>query len=145
MCLIVFDWQPEDFWVSEIFQNYYANFVKTGNPNGLGLPEWTPTTGQAVPPVLHLDVETFQTADKQLEETRLHAAYGDTAQRRSRASIQLMISISTSILRHRRTHPTESLLLRLFRLTIEAMPTESCIPSCSGQSPIKASPSLNHV
>ena len=65
---LVFDWQPEDFWVSEIFQNYYANFVKTGNPNGLGLPEWTPTTGQAVPPVLHLDVETFQTADKQLEE-----------------------------------------------------------------------------
>ena len=65
---LVFDWQPEDFWVSEIFQNYYANFVKTGNPNGLGLPEWTSTVGQAVPPVLHLDVETFQTSDKQLEE-----------------------------------------------------------------------------
>ena len=64
----VFDWQAEDFWVSEIFQNYYVNFVKTGNPNGLGLPEWTPTNGQAVAPVMHIDVETFQKADKQLED-----------------------------------------------------------------------------
>ena len=65
---LVFDWQPEDYWVSDIFQNYYVNFVKTGNPNGLGLPKWTPTNGQAVAPVMHIDVNTFQKADKQMED-----------------------------------------------------------------------------
>ena len=65
---LVFDWQPEDYWVSDIFQNYYVNFIKTGNPNGLGLPEWTPTNGQDVAPVMHIDVNTFQKADKQMED-----------------------------------------------------------------------------
>ncbi|HEV7350732.1 carboxylesterase/lipase family protein [Telluribacter sp.] len=36
----VYDWQPEDYKVSEIFQQVYLNFVKTGNPNGLGVPNW---------------------------------------------------------------------------------------------------------
>ena len=64
----VFDWQPDDYVVSDIFQNYYVNFVKTGNPNGLGLVEWTPTNGQSVPPVLHIDVNTYQETDAALEE-----------------------------------------------------------------------------
>ncbi|MFN7921452.1 MAG: carboxylesterase family protein [Bryobacteraceae bacterium] len=33
-------WEPDDHKVSEIMQAYFANFVKTGNPNGGGLPEW---------------------------------------------------------------------------------------------------------
>ncbi|WP_247231281.1 carboxylesterase/lipase family protein [Telluribacter sp. SYSU D00476] len=36
----VYDWQPADYKVSEIFQQLYLNFVKTGNPNGLGVPNW---------------------------------------------------------------------------------------------------------
>ncbi|PKP42469.1 MAG: carboxylesterase, partial [Bacteroidetes bacterium HGW-Bacteroidetes-13] len=34
----VYDWQPEDYKVSEILQAYFVNFIRTGNPNGLGLP-----------------------------------------------------------------------------------------------------------
>jgi para-nitrobenzyl esterase len=40
----VYDWQPEDFKVSEIMQAFFANFIKTGNPNGLGVPHWPAIT-----------------------------------------------------------------------------------------------------
>ena len=36
----VYAWTAEDEQVSALMQGYYANFVKTGNPNGPGLPEW---------------------------------------------------------------------------------------------------------
>ena len=36
----VYVWTEEDEQVSEMMQGYYANFVKTGDPNGPGLPEW---------------------------------------------------------------------------------------------------------
>ncbi|MEF2622755.1 MAG: carboxylesterase family protein, partial [Xylanibacter rarus] len=64
----VFDWQPEDFLMSDIFSGYYANFIKTGNPNGLGLPDWTPANGQEAVPVLRLDINTTMTTDRQTEE-----------------------------------------------------------------------------
>ena len=34
----VYDWQPEDFEVSQIMQAFFVNFITTGNPNGLGVP-----------------------------------------------------------------------------------------------------------
>ena len=64
----VFDWQPEDYMISEIFSQYYANFVKTGNPNGLGLVEWPVINGQEVAPVLQIDVNTVVKADAQMEK-----------------------------------------------------------------------------
>ena len=64
----VYDWQPEDYIVSDIFSNYYVNFVKTGNPNGLGLVDWPTTNSQTVPPVLQLDYKTTVKADPQLEK-----------------------------------------------------------------------------
>jgi para-nitrobenzyl esterase len=36
----VYAWTPDDYKVSKIMQEYFANFVKTGNPNGSGLPNW---------------------------------------------------------------------------------------------------------
>ena len=36
----VFAWTPEDHTVSAMMQSYFENFVKTGNPNGAGLPAW---------------------------------------------------------------------------------------------------------
>lgn len=36
----VYAWTAEDEQVSELMQGYYANFIKTGDPNGPGLPVW---------------------------------------------------------------------------------------------------------
>ncbi len=33
-------WEPADYKVSEIMHAYFVNFIKTGNPNGAGLPDW---------------------------------------------------------------------------------------------------------
>jgi len=33
-------WEPADYEVSQTMQAYFINFIKTGNPNGKGLPEW---------------------------------------------------------------------------------------------------------
>ena len=34
------DWQPADRDTARTMAAYFANFVKTGTPNGPGLPEW---------------------------------------------------------------------------------------------------------
>ena len=36
----VYAWTPDDYKVSQIMQDYFVNFIKTGNPNGKGLPKW---------------------------------------------------------------------------------------------------------
>lgn len=36
----VYDWTPLDEQISGMMQGYYANFIKTGDPNGPGLPAW---------------------------------------------------------------------------------------------------------
>lgn len=54
-----FPWRAADYAVSEIFQQVYINFVKYGNPNGLGLPEWPAyNAGGGVPPVMLIDADT---------------------------------------------------------------------------------------
>ena len=60
----VYDWQPEDYQVSEIMQTFFANFIKTGNPNGLGVPEWKPVDNKSGVQVMHIDVNTRLVEDK---------------------------------------------------------------------------------
>lgn len=54
-----YTWTKEDFLVSETIQQYLSNFIKTGNPNGQGLPQW-PAAEEAdiKPPVLIIDKVT---------------------------------------------------------------------------------------
>jgi para-nitrobenzyl esterase len=52
-------WSEEDFKVSDIMQNYFANFILTGNPNGDHLPEWPAAEATDLrPPVMIIDVES---------------------------------------------------------------------------------------
>ena len=52
-------WTDEDYQVSETMQAYFANFIKTGNPNSNGLPNWPSAKAQdKKPPVMILDVES---------------------------------------------------------------------------------------
>lgn len=54
-----FAFTPDDYKVSETMSNYFANFIKTGNPNGAKLPEWTAAkAGDNTPPVMIIDVES---------------------------------------------------------------------------------------
>jgi para-nitrobenzyl esterase len=54
----VYAWTPEDYKVSKTMQAYFANFVKTGNPNGAGLPKWPAAKAGANSEFLRIDVET---------------------------------------------------------------------------------------
>ena len=36
----VYAWTPDDYKVSKTMQDYFANFIKTANPNGNGLANW---------------------------------------------------------------------------------------------------------
>jgi para-nitrobenzyl esterase len=35
-----YGWEPADYDVSKTMHGYFVNFIKTGNPNGSGLPNW---------------------------------------------------------------------------------------------------------
>jgi para-nitrobenzyl esterase len=57
----VYAWTPDDYKVSQVMQDYFANFIKTGNPNGKGLPNWPKfSEGQRIV----IDVNTRAEADK---------------------------------------------------------------------------------
>lgn len=42
-----YKWTPDDYAASEIASNYFANFIKTGNPNGVNLLNWKNSNTEA--------------------------------------------------------------------------------------------------
>ena len=52
-------WTADDYKVSDSMLNFFANFIKTGNPNGDKLPEWPAAqANDQNPPVMVLDTES---------------------------------------------------------------------------------------
>jgi para-nitrobenzyl esterase len=60
----VYAWTPEDYKVSNLMQEYFANFVKKGDPNGPGLPAWPAVKSGAPVLVMRLDVESHAEPEK---------------------------------------------------------------------------------
>lgn len=49
-------WTEDDYSVSETMMNYFANFIKTGNPNGDKLPIWPMAKEDEKPEVMIIDL-----------------------------------------------------------------------------------------
>jgi len=70
----VYAWTPDDYKVSALMQNYFANFIKKFDPNGPGLPQWPAMSGDSVQ-VMRLDVESRV----ELDQTRPRYLFLDQA------------------------------------------------------------------
>jgi para-nitrobenzyl esterase len=65
----VYAWTAEDDKVSATMEAYFANFIKTGDPNGKGLPTWSPmkTVGSEI---MIIDVHTHAEKEPHPERYR---------------------------------------------------------------------------
>ena len=52
----VYHWTPADHRVSELMESYFANFIKTGDPNGDDLLHWPANHPGTAVQVMHLNV-----------------------------------------------------------------------------------------
>jgi para-nitrobenzyl esterase len=60
----VYPWAEDDYKVSNVMQSYFANFIKKGDPNGAGLPQWPMIRGGVDDAgVMRIDVDSRAEAD----------------------------------------------------------------------------------
>jgi len=60
----VYAWTADDFSVSATFQGYFVNFIKTGDPNGHGLPKWPAANAGGKVSVQHINVKTHSEPER---------------------------------------------------------------------------------
>ncbi len=69
---LVYAWTAEDYAVSEMMQACYANFVKTGDPNGESVPTWPAANGGGEVQVMVWDVESKVEPERNRERYLFH-------------------------------------------------------------------------
>jgi para-nitrobenzyl esterase len=63
----VYAWTDDDYKVSRTMEEYFANFIKTGNPNGSASPQWPAANSDKSVPVMNIDVESRAEPEKRRE------------------------------------------------------------------------------
>lgn len=61
-------WTADDHKVSETMETYFANFIKTGDPNGGSLPEWPAIKDHTN--VIYINLDTITKAEKEQHRAR---------------------------------------------------------------------------
>ena len=65
----VYAWTADDDKVSGTMEAYFANFIKSGDPNGKGVPTWPPMKA-GVSEIMVIDVHTHAEKEKHQERYR---------------------------------------------------------------------------
>ncbi len=91
----VYAWTADDHHVSEVMQGFFANFIKTGNPNGKGLPQWDAYNQGDAHARMTIDAVTRAEPDPR------RARYGELR----KSWKEEFRSRSDERTRHRRSHP----------------------------------------
>jgi para-nitrobenzyl esterase len=63
----VYAWTEDDYKASRVMQGYFANFVKTGDPNGPDLPKWPAADGGDGVRLMRLDVDSGAETERHRE------------------------------------------------------------------------------
>jgi para-nitrobenzyl esterase len=59
------EWTPADYQASVAIHGFFANFIRTGNPNGDGLPHW-PWFQASSPKVMFIDAHSHTISEPNL-------------------------------------------------------------------------------
>lgn len=60
----VYKWSTDDYKVSEYNLEYFANFIKTGNPNGKNIPNWPVSKPEGDMNIMTIDLDLKATKEK---------------------------------------------------------------------------------
>ncbi len=63
----VFAWSGDDYKISRTMEEYFANFIKTGDPNGSNLPKWPAANSDKGVPVMTINTESHADPEKNRE------------------------------------------------------------------------------
>lgn len=60
----VYNWSTDDYKVSEYNLEYFANFIKTGNPNGKDMPDWPVSKPEGEMDIMTIDLDLKASKEK---------------------------------------------------------------------------------